>query len=114
MWSVLTYGCESWTLGKQERDRLQAMEMWIWRRIMGTGWMARKRTLLKKIEERKAKSIGHTIQHNNFLGNIFEGKILGKKPRGRPRASIFQSVIDEMGCGSYDEDGDGQGIAFRR
>ena len=83
VWSVLTYGCEAWTLGKAEKKRLEAMEMWIWRRMKKTSWVERKsndqvlievnenRTLLKYIGRRKAKMIGHIMRHNQFLTNIF-------------------------------------------
>jgi len=113
VWSVLTYGCETWTLGKQERTKLEAAEMWFWRRMTKTSWTERKsnviilheinenRELLKVIAKRKIKLLGHVLRHNNFLQNIFEGKVLGKKTRGRPRMAFLKNTIHEMGCNSY-------------
>jgi hypothetical protein len=42
VWSVMTYGSETWTLGRQEKTRLEAAEMWLWRRVNRTSWMDRK------------------------------------------------------------------------
>lgn len=115
VWSVLTYGCEAWTLGKAEKKRLEAMEMWIWRRMLKTSWVDRKsndqvlrevnetRTLLNYIGRRKTKMIGHIMRHNLFLKTVFEGKVLGKKPRGRPRATFFNNLKEDMGLKSYEE-----------
>lgn len=113
VWSVLMYGCEAWTLGKAEEKRLEAMEMWIWRRITRTSWVERKtneqvlrevnegRTLLRDIRRRKAKMIGHIVRHSEFLVNIFEGKVLGKKTRGRPRNNYFKKLEEEMYLENY-------------
>lgn len=53
IWSILLYGCETWAIGKYERERLEAMEMWMWRRMTRTSWIERKRneTILEEIEE---------------------------------------------------------------
>lgn len=73
VWSMLPYGCESWTLGKVERDKLQAAEMLIWRRITRTSRMDKKTNeqiltginvseiLIKAIEKRKAKCTGNLM-----------------------------------------------------
>jgi len=90
IWSLLLYGCETWTIGNYERDRLEAMEMWLWRRMTRIRWIERKRneTILEEIGEtrsmwtlimkRKIKLVGHLLRHNDFITNIFEGKIAGK------------------------------------
>ena len=53
IWSLLLYGCETWTIGKYERNRLEAMEMWLWRKMTRTRWIERKRneTILEEIGE---------------------------------------------------------------
>lgn len=59
--------------------------------------------MLRIVEETKAQWIDHAglMRQNNFI-NIFEGKILGKRPIGRPRASFFfLSIMDSMDCGPY-------------
>jgi len=68
IWSTLLYGSESWTLGKQETTRLQAAEMWIWRRMCRISWME------KKSNEEVLKQVGaerELLQEENKK----EGKI---------------------------------------
>jgi hypothetical protein len=112
IWSIFLYGCETWTLKKDEKDELEAMEMWIWRRTTTTSWTERKRndTILQEIGEerniitaimkRKVKLIGHLLKHNDSVTNILEGKIMGK-PRGRPRQLFFNDIKQRMGFTSY-------------
>ena len=136
IWSILLYGCETWTVGRYERERLEAMEMWLWRRMTRTKWTERKRneTIMEEIEEkrnimtslmrRKVKLVGHLLRHNNFITNIIEGKVAGRRPRGRPRKSYLEDIYHLMGCTSYhqlkraamdrDEWLHRQGAAFRR
>lgn len=104
IWSILLYGCETWAIGKYERERLEAMEMWMWRRMTRTSWIERKRneTILEEIEERrnlitsimkrKVKLVGHLLRHNEFITNIIEGRVLGRRPRGRPWKSYFDDI----------------------
>jgi len=104
VWSVLLYGCETWTIRKNEKDRLEAMEMWIWRKMNKTSWVERKtneqvlkdvienRNIIKHILKRKTKLIRHLFRPNTFMKNIFEGKTLGKRSIGRPRTSYFQDL----------------------
>jgi hypothetical protein len=87
VWSVLLYGCETWILNKYETERLEAMEMWMWRKMTKTSWIERKsnkrvlekvkkrRSLIEPLEKRKIKLIGHLMRHNDFMKNIFEGRI---------------------------------------
>ncbi|KAI5739387.1 hypothetical protein M8J77_018683 [Diaphorina citri] len=115
VWSVMTYGSETWTIEKKDRARLEAAEMWMWRRMTKTRWIEKKsnervleevgesRQLIKTIEKRKIKLIGHIIRHNNFITNIFEGKIQGKKTRGRPRKQYFKDMQESMRCTSFSE-----------
>lgn len=115
VWSTLLYGSESWTLGKLERNRLEAAEMWIWRKMTRTSWMERKtnlevlrevkeeRRLMKEMGKRKIKFIGHVIRHNTFFVNILEGKVLGKKGRGRPRTKYLEDIKKRIGCDNYME-----------
>ncbi|KAE9532958.1 hypothetical protein AGLY_009386 [Aphis glycines] len=102
--SVLLYGYETWTIRKNEKDRLETMEMWIWRKMNITSWVERKtnehvlkdvrekRNIIKHILKKKTKLIGHLFRYNIFMKNIFEGKILRKRSRERPRTSHFQDL----------------------
>jgi len=51
------------------------------------------RNLMNSIRKRKNRFIGHIIRHNNFIRNIFKGKVLGRRLRGRPRQSFFQDNL---------------------
>lgn len=136
VWSILLYGCETWTLGEYEKARLEAMEMWLWRKMTKTSWTEKKtnqqilieiverRSLLENILKRKVKLIGHLIRHNQFIGNIFEGRLLGRRSRGRPRTSYFRDLQNIMRANTYaqmktiamnrEEWLSRQGSAFRR
>jgi len=57
-----------------------------------------KRSLMIHIIERKIKLIGHIMRHNDFLNNIFEGRIMRRRPRGRPRTNYFHDIKVKMGC----------------
>ncbi|KAI5731180.1 hypothetical protein M8J77_006038 [Diaphorina citri] len=114
VWTVLTYGSETWTITKKDREKLEAAEIWMWRKMNKTSWVEKKsnervlaevkerRYLMNFIASRKTKLIGHIIRHNDFLSNIFEGKVEGKKPRGRPRMPYFHDIQETMGCSSFE------------
>src|SRR5215469_5110905 len=97
VWSVALYGAETWTLRRQDIEKLEAFEMWVWRRMEKISWMDRvkntdvlqrvheERQLLQMIRERQRKWIGHILRGNSLLRIIIEGRMDGKKQRGRPR-----------------------------
>lgn len=136
VWSILLYGSETWTIDKRDRARLEAVEMWLWRKMTKTRWVDRKtnervleevgekRQLMKTIENRKIKLIGHLLRHSEFLSNIFEGRVEGSRPRGRPRKQYFEEIQKPMRCTSYqkmkkiamkrEEWLQRQGLAFRQ
>ena len=104
VWSVALYGLETWTMRKDEIDKLQAFEMWIWRRMEKINWRDKitneqvleivkdKRTLIDVIRSRKKKWIGHVLRGNGLLKEIIEGRIVGKRPRGRKRAMMLDDM----------------------
>ena len=79
VWSVLLYGSESWTLRKEDMKRLEACEMWIWRRIQKISYTEHvsnqqvldriecKREILDKIRNTQKRWIGHVLRGNNLL-----------------------------------------------
>ncbi|VVC43630.1 Hypothetical protein CINCED_3A006507 [Cinara cedri] len=101
VWSILLYGCESWTIGKYEKNRLEAMEMWMWRKMTRTSWIEHKTNeeVLNEINEertimkRTIKLIGHLLRNNEFITIIVEGKIEGKRS--------FEEIFRRMGVTSY-------------
>ena len=109
VFSVILYGCETWTLTKALIDKLEACEMWFLRRMGKISWKQKirnedvlkqleiKKSLLSTIKERKLKFFGHTKRHDSIMKNILEGKLQGKRPRGRPRAQWCDNIKEWTG-----------------
>src|SRR4030088_84276 len=110
MWSVALYGCEIWTLTNEECSRLEAFEMWVWRRIQKVSWkdkksnenvfeeMGESRCLLETIRKRKKSWIGHVPRGEGLLREVMEGRMEGKRTRDRPR----MGMIDDLKGLSYE------------
>jgi hypothetical protein len=111
VWPVAMYGCETWTMRKEENDRLNAFEMWVWRRMEKVSWrdkktneeilisVGEKRSFVETIVRRKKNWIGHIVRGDGLLKHVLEGRMEGKRPRGRPRLGM----IDDLKEGSYAE-----------
>ena len=81
VFSVVTYGCESWTVKKAERRRIDAFEVWCWRRLLRVPWTARrsKQSILKEISSEyspeglmlklKLQYFGHLMRRTDSLEN---------------------------------------------
>ena len=95
---VVMYGCESWTRKKAERQRIDAFEVWCWRRLLRVPWTARRsnQSILKKISPEyslkglmvklKLQYFGHLMQRTDSLEKtLMLGKIEGGKRRGQQR-----------------------------
>ena len=106
---VVRYGCESWTVKKAERWRIDAFELWYWRRLWRVPWTARKsnQPLQKEINpeyslERlmlklKLHYFGHLMQTANSLEKtLMLGKIEDKRRRGQQRTRWLDSITDSM------------------
>ena len=97
MYSIFTYGSETWTLTNVLEDRIKAVDIWCLRRIGRVSWKEKKtnvevckllkteQTLPPKIKTRKLQYFGHTERQNSLLKMALEGKVEGKRPSGRPR-----------------------------
>ena len=92
---VVMYGCESWTVKKAEPQRIDAFELWCWRRLLRVPWTAgsSNKSILKEISpgcslegvmlKLKLQYSGHLMQRADSLGkNVMLGKIEGKRRRG--------------------------------
>ena len=92
---VVTYGCESWTVKKAERQRIDAFELWCWRRLLRVPWTARRSNLsiLKEISsgcslegmmlKLKLQYFGHLMRRVDSLEKILMlGGIEGRRRRG--------------------------------
>ena len=93
---VVMYGCESWTVKKAERQRIDAFELWCWRRLLRVPWTTRRSNqfILKEISPEysleglmlklKLQYFGHLMQRiNSFEENPMLGKIEGRRRRGQ-------------------------------
>ena len=109
VYSILLYGCETWTLNKDLEKRINAFEMWTLRRLGRISWTERKTNeqvcqllqtrpeLLETIKTRKLQYFGHTKRHASICKTILESKIEGKRQRGRPRRVWLDDIKDWTG-----------------
>ena len=106
---VVMYGCESWTVKKAEHRRIDAFELWCWRRLLRVPWTARKsnQSILKVIGpgcslegmmlKLKLQYFGHLMQKVDSLKNtLMLGGIAGRRRRGRQRMRWLDGITDSM------------------
>ena len=106
---VVMYGCERWTVKKAERQRIDAFELWCWRRLLRVPWTARRsnQSILKEIGPRcslegmmlklKLQYSGHLMQRVDSLEKtLMLGRIGGRKSRGRLRMRWLDGIMDSM------------------
>ena len=106
---VVMYGCESWTVKKAECRRIDASELWCWRRLLRLPWTARRsnQSLLKEINpgislegmmlKLKLQYFGHLMRRVDSLEKtLMLGRIGGSKSRGRQRMSWLDGITDLM------------------
>ena len=115
IWSVVLYGSETWTMQKEDIKRLEAFEMWLWRRIMKVKWtehktneevlemVKEKRMLIKTIRERQKNWVGHVLRSDSLLRTVWEGRMEGKKVAGRPRTKLLDWMIRETDSRTYED-----------
>ena len=109
---VVMYGCESWTIKKAECRRIDAFELWCWRRLLRVPWIARRsnQSILKEInpeyslEELMLKLtlqyFGHLMRRADSLEKTrLLGKIGGRRRRGRQRMKWLDSITHSMNMG---------------
>ena len=109
---VVMYGCESWTIKKAECRRIDACEVWCWRRLFRVPWTVRRsnQSILKEIspgcslEELMLKLELQYFDHLMWRADLFEktlmlGKIEGRKRRGRQRMRWSDGITDSMDMG---------------
>ena len=104
---VVIYGCESWIIKKTEGQRIDAFELWYWRRPFGVPWTARRsnQSILKEISPAysleglmfKLQYFGHLMAKNWLTGkDPDDGKIEGKRRRGRHKMRWLDGINDLM------------------
>ena len=106
---VVMYECESWTLKKAGRWRIDAFELWCWRRLFRVPWTARRsnQSILKEINpgisleemmlKLKLQYFGHLMRRGDSLEKtVMLGGIGGRRRRGRPRMRWLDGIMDSM------------------
>ena len=107
---VVLYGCESWTIKKAECQRIDAFELWCWRRLLRVPWTARRsnQAILKEVSpgcsleglmlKLKLQYFGHLMQRtDSFEKTLMPGKIEGGRRRRRQRMRWLDGITDSMG-----------------
>ena len=109
---VVMYGCESWTVKKAEHRRIDAFELWCWRRLLRVPWSARRsnQSILKEINpgcsleglmlKLKLQYFGHLMRRADSLEKtLMLGKIEGRRRRGQQRIRWLDGITDSMDMG---------------
>ena len=109
VFAVVMYGCKSWTIKKAEHRRIDAFELWCWRRLLRVPWTARRSNqfILKEISPEysleglmlklKLQYFGHLMWRTDSLEKtLMLGKIEGRRRRGRQRMRWLDGITDSM------------------
>lgn len=108
MFSTLLYGVEAWTLNNKDMKRLEAFEMWAYRRILKVAWTEKVRNteilvrvqknteIIATVKKRKLEYFGHVMRGKKYrlLQNIMQGKIAGRRAPGRRKTSWMKNLRD--------------------
>ena len=109
---VVMYRCKSWTIKKAEHRRIDAFELWCWRRLLRVPWTARRsiQPILKEINpgcsleglmlKLKLQYFGHLMRTaDSFEKTLMLGKIEGRRRRGRQRTGWLDGITNSMDVG---------------
>ena len=109
LFPVVMYGCETWTIKKAEHWRIDAFELWCWRRLLRVPWAARRsnQSILKEIIpeysleglmlKMNLKYFGHVMRRTDLLEKtLMLGKIEGRRRRGRQRMRWLDGTTDSV------------------
>ena len=104
---VVMYGCESWTIKKAEHQRIDAFELWCWKRLLRVRWTSRRlnQSILKEINPEysleglmlklKLQYFGYLMQRTDSLEKpLMLGKVEGRRRRGRQRMRWLDGITD--------------------
>jgi len=111
VWSVFLYRAESWTIKRSDRDRINSLEMWCWRRLLGVSWrehrtnestldeMGLEKGLMKSVARLKLQYFGHMVRGctGELSLTILERAVNGTRHQGAPRMSWIHNVLTWSG-----------------
>ena len=109
IYPIVLYGDESWTWYKDCSDKIEAFEMWIYRKMARISYTERvknedvlkrlkvKRELLNKSKSHKLSYFGHIVRHESIQKTVLEGRMEGRRGRGRPRRQWVDDIKDWSG-----------------
>ena len=115
IWSVLLYGCETWTVSRKMKKRLEATEMWFIRRMMRIPWVARRtnqevlqmagmsKELMTTMRRRQLGYLGHVLRRDGLERDCLLGMIEGRRARGRQRMKYMDSIKEMVGREKIEE-----------
>ena len=109
VYPIVMYGCESWTIKKSECQRIDAFELWCWRRLLRVLWAARRsdQSILKEISpgysleglmlKLKLQYFGHIMRSGKIIGKILMlGGIGGRRRKGQQRMRWLDGITNSM------------------
>ena len=108
---VVMYTCESWTIKKAEHQKIDAFELWCWRRLSRVPWTARRsiQSILKETSpgcsleglmlKLKLQNFGHLMQRADSFEKTLMGRIEGRRKRGRWRMRWLDGITDSIDMG---------------
>jgi len=112
VWNVVLYGSETWTLRKEDIRRLEAFEMWIWRRMMKVSWIEHKtneevlqmvdteREMMDTLRSRQKRWLGHILRHDSLLrskDNVRRTIDTREKRLWKTKNNVLGLVIEDGG-----------------
>ncbi len=107
IWPVVLYASETWTIRKEDRKKIEAFEMWVWRRLKKVSWKEKitneavlemveeRKSLINTIQNRQRNWIGHVLRGDSLLRDVIEGRMEGTKGKGRPRIMLLDWMMDK-------------------
>ena len=108
-WSTFLYGCEAWNISKVMEKRIEALEMWFYRRMLKVSWVdhvsnelvlqrvGAGREMLTCIRKRQLRFLGHVMREEQLESLCLMGKVEGRRGRGRPRIKFVDGLARAAG-----------------
>ena len=107
----MPYGCEAWTCRKADENKIEAAEMWFYRRLLRVKWTDKRtnksileelgvsKQLLREINKRKLKYLGHATRNKQatLMTTVLQGKMEAKRNPGRPPTSYMRNITNVSG-----------------